>query len=268
MTIFSYDDYKKWVNDLIASLPNRGRGQSMRIAEHLNTSPTIVTQVFRGDRDLTPEQAVLLCEYFALSKIESKYLILLVNLSRAGSHRYKALLREELEDLRQQARHINNRVAKDIELTDEAKSILYSNWFYLAAWSLVAIGGFDSAPAIADRLGISVKKAAEALEFLKRFGLVKDDEKGRLSVGPTLIHLDADSPHIARHHQNWRLRAFRKYDSPGENDAFYTAPVTLSSKDAKLVRERVLQFIAETVKTIAPSPSEELFCLCLDWFGV
>ena len=267
--IESYNDYKIWVNEKIQAMPKQGRGQYRRLADHLHTSPTIITQVFKGDRELTPEQAILLSQYFGFNKVETRYFVLLVNLARASSHHYQLLLKEELMHIRQQARQqsrqIGQRVQRNIELTEDVKSILYSNWYYLAAWSLVAIGGFNTAPALAERLSISPKKASDALEFLKKYSLVTEKE-GALAVGPTLIHLDADSPQLPRHHQNWRLRAFQKYESPSDTDAAYTAPVTLSAKDAAVVREKCLKFIAETVSLIKPSPSEKLYCLCLDWF--
>jgi hypothetical protein len=97
--------------------------------------------------------------------------------------------------------------------------------------------------------------------------LIKEDG-GKLRIGPTLIHLESSSPNIPRHHQNWRTRAFLRYEELGANDAAYTAPITLSKKDALEMRERVLKFISETLKLGKDSPSEELYCLCMDWFRV
>lgn len=265
--IFEYLDYKKWVNDRIAAMPKGGRGQYMRMVETLNTSSAIITQIFKGDRELTAEQAVLLSDHFGLSKIERQYFLLLVNYSRAGSHLYKKILEEEISEFQIRAREIKSRVPQDQELTEEAKAILYSNWYYLAIWSLTAIPGFETLDLITERLQISRAKANQALEFLEKHGLVKSTE-GKLSIGPTLIHLESSSPNIPRHHQNWRSRAFLKYENLGQEDVSYTAPITLSKKDAKIMRERVLEFVSETLKLVKDSPSEELCCLCIDWFRV
>ncbi len=268
MDIFEYDDYKKWVIAKIDFLANKGRGQYSRIAEHLNTSPTIVTQVFKGDRELTPEQALLLAKYFALSKSESRFFILLVNFARAGSHLYRESLREEIIEERKRSQEIRNRVPQDIILTEEVKAILYSNWYYLAIWSLSAIEGFDDLEVICKRINLSKAKGREALDFLLKYSLVKYDEENKLRVGHTLLHLDANSPQIARHHQNWRLQAFSRYEAPMAEDAFYTAPITLSRSDAKKLRTSILKFISQTGELVKDSPSEELFCLCIDWFVV
>lgn len=267
MILFEYDDYKKWVNDRISSMPNRGRGQYMRIVEHLGTSSAIVTQIFKGTRELTPEQAVLLGEYFGLTKLELKFFLLLVSYSRAASHRYKKILLEEIHELRQQAKEIKNHVPQSKELTEEAKAILYSNWYYLAIWSLTAVPGFENIDVIAQRLTLSRAKANQALSFLLKHHLVQEVD-GKLQIGPTLIHLESNSPNIPRHHQNWRNKAFQKYEHSNAEDVFYTAPVTLSEKDAQDIRAQTLAFISRFVKQVSSSPSEKLYCFCLDWFEV
>lgn len=268
MSLFDFEDYKKWVHTRIAALPKGGRGQLKKIADHLGASPTIVTQVFNGSRDLTPEQALLLGEYFGLSKIETRYFVMLVNYSRAGSHRYRQSLKEEIEEMRVRAREISTRVKQNFELTDEAKSVLYSNWYFLAIWSLTAIPGHHDVETISDRLGLSKQKTRDAIDFLLKYALIIEDKDGRLQAGPTLVHLESQSPQIPRHHQNWRLQAFAHYENPGTEDVAYTAAVTLSANDVHKLRERFLQVIAESVSLIKDSPSEKLYCFCLDWFEV
>lgn len=266
MTIFDFEDYKTWTVSYIGSLEQGGRGQFARIAKHLNTSSSIVTQVFKADRELTPEQAVLLAEYFGLTSLERDYLILLVNYSRAATNRYKGILREKIDEFQREAKEIKNRVAQNVKITDETKAVLYSNWYYLAIWSLTAIE--DSVSAIADRLQLPKGTVSEALQLLIKCGLVVEKENGKLAVGPTLVHLESNSPHVARHHQNWRLKAFQKYENANSQNCFYTAPITLSENDAKIIREKILKFIAEAIKIVEVSPSEKFQCLCIDWFEV
>lgn len=267
MQIFDYTDYKKWVLKRLESLPKNGRGQLVRIAQHLNTSPPIVTQVLNQNREFTPEQAILLADYFGLTAHEKKYLILLVNYSRAGSQRYRDMLKEEIGAAQLQAHEIKSHVNQSSTLSEEAKSVLYSNWFFLAVWSLIAIEGFDSIETISTRLSLSKTKTNEALQFLLRTGLAVEEEN-KFKIGPTLLHLESSSPFLPRHHQSWRLRAFQRYEEPKKNDCFYTAPVTLSRTDALELRRRILTFISEAAKLIQPSKSEELYCLCLDWFEI
>jgi uncharacterized protein (TIGR02147 family) len=268
MSIFEYKNYKKWVNFYISSMPKGGRGQYRKMSEHMRTSATIVTQVFKGERELTPEQALLLADYFALSKFESRYLVLIVNYARAGSLIYKERLHEEIIEMQERSKEIANRVKQDFKMTEEVKSIFYSNWYYLAIWSLTAINGFNDLNSICERLKINKRKAKDAIEFMIKNSIIIEDNKGRLTVGPSLLHLESSSSQIARHHQNWRLQAFRKYEELSENNLFYTAPVTLSEKDAQEMNKKILKFISESVSLIKDSPSEKLYAICLDWFEV
>lgn len=267
MNIFEYEDYRKWVLDQISSMGKKGRGQLTAIAHHLSTSTSIVTLVFKGDRDLTPEQAVLLAEFFGLPKHERDYLILLVNYSRAATIRYKEILKEGIRETQVRAQELSFRVAQNAQLSEESKAIIYSNWYYLAIWSLTAISEFRTPEAISQRLGLSRQKTNEALQFLVKEGLVKSND-GLLEVGSTLLHLESTSPNVSRHHQNWRLKAFPKQESPHSKEIFYTAPVTLSEEDTKKMRDKIVAFIADTVKDIQTSPSEKFYCLGIDWFEV
>lgn len=265
MSLFAYTDYKIWFNTLVKSMPKGGRGQLSQLARFLNTSPVIITQVFKGDRDITPEHAVLLAEYLGLTKTERSYLILLVNHSRAGSYHYKKILSEEIEEQRKKGLEVKSHVHQEKDLTEKAKSILYANWYYLAIWSLVAIPKFNNVQAISEKLDLPRKKIQEAVNFLIDYQLIAE-QKNKLVIGTRLLHLESESIHIPRHHQNWRLRAFRNYDKMTSQDLSYTAPMTLSKSDAVKVREKLMRLISETVTVVKDSPSEESFCLCLDWF--
>jgi len=83
------------------------------------------------------------------------------------------------------------------------------------------------------------------------------------------MHLDASSPLIRSHHANWRLHAMDRHPFLDQKDELaYSFAVCLSAKDAKAVRASLLEMIADIRKRTDPSPSEELFCLNLDWFRV
>ncbi len=267
MTIFDFENYRLYIAKKIERLPKRGRGEFRKLALATKTSPVFITQVMKGDRDFTPDQALLVAEHFGLSTFQRKYLLRLVDLARAETPKYRDIIKNELKEMRDQSKKVTHQVEKSLKLSDEATSVLYSNWYYLAIWSLTAIPGLDQIETIASYLSLNRKKASEALEFLIKQGLVVE-VNGKLRMGPNLVHLDAESPQISRHHQSWRLQAFSKYEKIESENLFYTAPVTLSEKDATQIRNSLLEMISRTVKQISESPSEKFYCLCLDWFKV
>lgn len=51
--LHNYNDYKEFINEWILSLPKNGRGKYLEIATELNAHTTLISQVFKGSRDLT-----------------------------------------------------------------------------------------------------------------------------------------------------------------------------------------------------------------------
>ena len=67
---------------------------------------------------------------------------------------------------------------------------------------------------------------------------------------------------------NWRQKAIECLEDERTAKLHYTAPMTLSKKDAEHVRERIAKFLESLVGVVEPSASEELHCLNIDWFEV
>src|ERR1700722_2167771 len=119
MTIFKFDNYKEFINKRILLMPNRGRGQYRKMANFLALNSVNVSQIFKGDRHLTLEQACDLSEFFGLSEVEADYLIALVEMERAGSHKLKVKIRKRITDLLERSQDLKQRLRQDVELTEE-----------------------------------------------------------------------------------------------------------------------------------------------------
>ena len=78
MNVFEYKNYKHCVNSWISLQPKAGHGQLRQLALHLGVNSVVMSQVFRGDRDLTPEQALGVTQFMGLSELERDYFFLLV----------------------------------------------------------------------------------------------------------------------------------------------------------------------------------------------
>jgi plasmid maintenance system antidote protein VapI len=104
MDLFEQDDYKAFVRNRLRAMPFEGRGQYRRMAEFLRVHPTLISQIFRRERELTPEQASDLAVFLGLDPEQSEYFLTLVELSRAGSLRLKGLLQRRRDRLREELR--------------------------------------------------------------------------------------------------------------------------------------------------------------------
>ena len=95
MTIFDYQNYKQFVNEWIALQKGGGHGQLRQLSLHLGINSVVMSQVFRGERDLTLEQALGVSEYIGFTEMERDYFLLLVQKERAGNHQLKAIFQQK-----------------------------------------------------------------------------------------------------------------------------------------------------------------------------
>ncbi len=132
---------------------------------------------------------------------------------------------------------------------------------------ICSIPGNHTAEKISQELGVSLGQIKKALEFLLSAGLCVESD-GKIKPGPRNTHLDANSPMVGRHHQNWRVKGFEKMGDVKPTELFLTMPATMSEKDVSVLREKIVAFIEDFVTVIDSSKGEVLYCLNLDWFNV
>ena len=267
MDIYEFENYKKYTLKRFEALPKKGYGQLKKLSEHLEVSTTFVSQVFQGEKELSLEQAVSVCEFLNLSETESEYFLKLVSLARAGSEKLRKILKNEIMRMKARSQKVHNRLSVQKVLPDEDKAIFYSDWFYSAIRLLIGIEGFQGQEKISEYFGLHRTLVNEVLQFLLKSELIVN-ENGILKVGPSRTHLDSESPFIKFHHTHWRMKALEQVKYPSAEKLHYSSPMTLGRKEVETVRARLVKTIEEVGKIIDPSPNEELMCLNIDWFKV
>ena len=265
MTLFEYENYKDYILKILKEMPSKGYGQFRKFAQHLQVNSVIISQIFKGERHLSAEQALDLAGYLGLTNLETEYFVLLVQLERAGNYRLKTHFKKRLSEIREKSKDLKSRLPQDKLLTDETKAIFYSNWYYSGVRLLSSIKGFENIDAIAEHLHLPRASVKRIASFLVENGLCLE-ERGKLKMGPKLTHLEAASPLISRHHTNWRLRALQNLEPLSKDELFYSAPMTLSTEDVAWVRARIVELIQKVVDRAKDSESEKLACLNIDWF--
>jgi uncharacterized protein (TIGR02147 family) len=266
-TIFNFSDFREYLVDQFAGMPKKGYGQSRRLAIALNVHTTLISQVIKGKKTFTMEQAAGVCEFLSLSDMETEYFLLLVQIDRAGSQSLRRVLNRQLEELRARSTELVNRLRSQRKLTEEERAIFYSDWTYSAIRQLTGIDGYQALDPIAEYFGLSRRRTKEAIEFLIRVGLCKEVD-GNLRIGPMSTHVESTSAWVRLHHINWREKAIDALNREGPAKLHYTAPMTLSRTDAFEVRELIVQYLQRVDKIIEPSIPEQLYCLNIDWFKV
>jgi uncharacterized protein (TIGR02147 family) len=265
MQIFGNSDYKAFVNAWIAARPKGGRGAYRKIAQHLRISTVLVSLIFKGDRELTAEQALDLAAFLRLSSLETKYFLLMVQASRAGTHVLREHFRAEMRKLDEESLNLKNRVPGKQEISETAKAIYYSDWFYSGIRLLTSIPGNGSVERIADHFAMTKDEVRRAVDFLVQYGLC-EVSRGQIRMLASHIHLDKDSPFIKVRQSSWRLKAIERIGKEKSDELFFTAPVALGRDDIARFRADLAKFIESWLAEVAETPAEELACLNIDWF--
>jgi uncharacterized protein (TIGR02147 family) len=266
MRLFDEDNYKQIVRKRVASLPGKGRGEWAKIARHLGISTTLVSQIFNGEKELTPEQALALCKYWGWDELETDYFVHLVYFTRAGSEPYRQRILRKLSEMRKASEGVAKRLAvDDHELSEEGRTLFYSDRLYMAVWIFSSIPSLQNFDLMADRLSISRARLREIVDFLTRHQICVEDGD-RLLTGPTTIHLKPGSPLVARHHTNWRLKAIEKSELLSEEELMFTAPISVSEADFGKLRQLVVDLVSAAAKIVKDSKPEISACMNFDLF--
>ncbi len=266
--IFQFMDYHSYLKGYLRQLPKGGFGEATKIARHLGVSSTYVSQVLGGSKELSLEQAITLSAYLGLSEIESDYFFYLVHHERAGTQDLKKYCRNKLESLKKKSLKLVNRVEAKRSLSDQEKSVFYSSPLYSSIHVYCSTHKKGrTLDEIAKRFEITRAKSAEVMRFLTESGLCIESEN-YFQTGTQGTHLEFGSPHLLKHHTNWRLRAIQSAENLSEDELMYTVTVGLSEKDFIYLREEMTSFIKKFLDRIHPSPSEEIACFNMDWFRI
>ena len=263
--IFEFTDYRSYLQHWLGA--SGERGQLARLSEVSGVHKTTLSQVLKGDKDFSLEQAEKVGDFLGHNPSELEYFILLVNYARAGTKTLQQLFLKQIKKVQDDRKSLTNRVTKSRELSVEERSIYYSNWMYSAVRNTSAIPGLHSRMAIADRLRIELKVCNQIVDFLLSTGLCVESN-GEIKPGPAMTHLGASSPLVSRHHGNWRVKAMDRHPSIQPHELAYTAPMTLSAEDVGKIRDLLSDLVEKTDQIVTDSPSEKLYCMNLDWFEV
>jgi uncharacterized protein (TIGR02147 family) len=266
MSIFNYSNYKVFVRERVHQMPHRGRGQFRQMALHLNVNSTVISQIFKGERQLSPEQGLRISQFLGLSELENKYFLNLILKERAGTQDLKDYYLKEEAKLLTEAKNIKSRIIEHKEISDEHKALFYSNWYYSGLRMLSAIPGNHTIDEMADYFKLNRSIVQKAIAFLLETGLCVE-HNGKIRIGPQNTHIDPQSPLINNHRRNWRIKALEKLNQQQEDDLFYSSPMSLSRDDQILLREELVAVIAKVLKKVQKSPEEKLVCLNIDWFS-
>ena len=267
MNIFEIVDYKGILNHILFEKRKTQKGLSRKLSEYLGVHPTLVSQVLKGQKDFSEEQILVVCEYLGVAKLETKYLLALLQKERAGSKKLKDLCQETIEQIRKQALKVSERVTRDRTLSEAEKAIFYSNWVYSAIHLLSTLETPLSFEEVSKRLNLSLRKTREILDFLIQTQMVIEKD-GKFISGAMVTHLEKDSPFLVKHHTNWRLKAIQAAENLSDDELMYSGNISINKQDFAKLREMLIKTIQDFIAIVKPSPAEDIAQFNLDLFWI
>jgi uncharacterized protein (TIGR02147 family) len=265
MSIYDFNDYVDFISEYLKNQSNAGHGLLSRWAKKLGVSTTLISQILKRKKSLSLELADGLAKQLELGQKETDYFFLLVELNRAGTASLQLHFKRKIKEVQEASRLLKNRIQNAQELSGEVKTRYYSSWIYSGVRNLAVCEGVETLEELAQRLGLSRTRVSEIIEFLLQSSLLTANKKGWAS-GISSTYLPSDSPLIAKHHQNWRLKAMQKMEIARTEDLFYTSPMSLSESVARELRKDLVEMIQTLQAKAGPSSSETIRCLSVDWF--
>src|SRR5262249_2988453 len=147
---------------------------------------------------------------FGLNSLEKEYFVDLIHLGRASDLATKDFYSDQIAKKRERFLNLSERIKTQKVLDQKDQAKFYSHWYYLGIQILTSMEGYQKPETIAEALKIPIQKVMEALDFLVQMGLCVFDGNA-YTLGTSKTYVGRDSPLVARHHTNWRLRTMQQF---------------------------------------------------------
>ncbi|MFN7142750.1 MAG: TIGR02147 family protein [Myxococcota bacterium] len=187
--IYDYTDYRKYLKDWFEE--RQGRPSVRGFAKKVECSPSLLSSVMGGTRDLAAPLAEKVCAAMGLDAEEKTYFLDLVAMEQAET---RAQRREAVD------RVMAVRRFRSAPRIVDAMYLIFSRWYYPAIHELARCTDFREDPAwIARTLvpAITEAEAAEALEVLVAADFLVRGEDGRLRAANTTLATEHEVGRVA-----------------------------------------------------------------------
>lgn len=265
-SIFLFESYQDFVSKNVGETGTR-KGIRKRLSKFMNCQPSHLTQVLKGNQDLTLEQAEKAAEFFELYGEELEYFLLLVQSSRAGTNSLKNFFQKQIHKLKNKKLKVSNRIETKQEIPESIKAEYYSNWLNISVHMSLGIPYLNNPKALSEYFGVSINDINKTLDFLESNGLIKREIQG-IRKTPLNIFIKNDSPYITNHHMNFRHKATDHIQRMSEDNLHYSAVASMSKKDAERIKDLFLELIKKNVEIIKDSDPEEMLGINIDFFNL
>ncbi len=259
-SIFDHESHQVYLKMRLTA-----HGLKTRFAGALRLAPSYVSQILGNQHSLSLEQADKANEFLRHSPEESEFFFLLVSKDRAGTSRLRKHFEEKIREHKKKRLQVTERLGRKSVIDESVNGTYYASWIYSAAHIACAIDGLNDSETIAGRLGIEKSAVNQVLSFLENNGFLVKKPEG-YEITQTWIRLEKPSPHLIKHHSNWRLKAIQNLDRESENDLHYSGLYAIDFKTSIRLKNLILEFLKNQMPAIESAPSQDLYVWNIDLF--
>lgn len=267
ISIYDYQDYKKYIKDWINLGPNNGRGQRIKLAQAIGCQTPFITHVLTGEYNFGPEQAEACARWIGLSDDDTEFFVLMVLKQRSGSRQAESFFERQLIKRRNEENVLKKRLRIKEGLSPEDQLQYYSQWQYAAIHMAVLNPKLQSIEALQAYFQLPRAQVFSILEFLAEVKLI-EIKSGSIKVISPVIHLEKSSALLVFHHTNLRLKAIEAIKQKNMNNLHYSSVVSLSEADYEWARSKIALLLQELADKIKDSEDEALAVLNFDLFKI
>lgn len=264
ISVFDYKNQYKYLRDRL-SYGSKKWGSKSKFSSALRIQSAFLSQVLSEKYSLSLEQADLANSYFEHSKNEAEYFILLVSRDRAGTPSLKEFYTQQINKKMTEYQLLTEALGKKQEIDEQTKGIYYSSWLYAAVHVGCTIANLRTKKQLSQKFNMDENKIEEILAFLTEHSML-EKKMNEYFPNQNWVRLGKDSPHIIKHHTNWRMQAVQNLERQKDNDLHFSGIYSMDLMTAKSIQTEIINFLKQQQKKIETAKEENLYILGLDFF--
>lgn len=277
-SLFNFTDHRFYLK---AFVKDQGTGAKQKLSLGTGISPSLLSQVLTGERNLSAKQAFRFAQYLKFNKSEKEYWLLLNDFGRENPGEFKSYLQARILDM-QSVFGANERLRVGLSSTtwsQEFVAVFYSSWHFVVAYCALATKPTWTAQSMAERLLISESRSQQVMDFFLENQIIESTSKsGHYKLTESgfvqIAGIDARTHRAAVSHNNKNMRnkameVMEAQQFLKEKDAFNISfVVSLAESDYQEFKKELKKLIDKLHVKIASEKFEKIVCFNADLFKI
>lgn len=267
ISVFNYQDYRKFLKDWYAHAKKSRRGVSFRTLSQKAgfASPNFFKLVMDGGRNLTEDSLSKFVVGLGLNKQEQDFFRNLVFFNQAASHDKKDFYYQKL---------IQSRKLGELKPIQKDQYDYYSTWYHPVVRELLQATPKASAQSIASRINppLSEAQVEKSLLLLEQLGFIQKNAQGSWEQKEKLVTTgpESDSLVLLNYHQNLLgLIRERLPILPSDKRDISALTLGIKKENIPVLKKKIQEFRQEILKLVSgDAEPDAVYLLGLQFFPV